>query len=74
VVKALNIGLIIKSSRCKHKMSQSDLALKSGVPQTTISDIEHGANPTWSTVSKLSTALNLKIEDLLVKNKEETLS
>lgn len=46
-------------------MSQSDLAIKSGVPQTTISDIEHGANPTWNTVKKLAIVLDLKIEDFL---------
>jgi len=61
----LNIGIVIKASRHKYKMSQSDLALKSGVPQTTISDIEHGANPTWNTMAKLAKVLDLKTEDLL---------
>lgn len=61
----MNIGIVIKDSRHKYKMSQSDLALKSGVPQTTISDIEHGANPTWNTMAKLAKVLDLKTEDLL---------
>lgn len=64
-MRLLNIGIVIKDSRHKYKMSQSDLALKSGVPQTTISDIEHGANPTWNTMAKLAKVLDLKTEDLL---------
>jgi DNA-binding XRE family transcriptional regulator len=71
VVKKLNVGSVIKSSRYKYQMSQSDLATKSGVPQTTISDIEHGANPTWTTVAKLAEVLDLKIEDLLDKKIKE---
>lgn len=65
MVRVLNIVIVIKASRHKYQMSQSDLALKGGLPQTNISYIEHGANPTWNTMAKLAKVLDLKTEDLL---------
>ena len=47
-------------------MSQSGLAVASGLPETSISRVENGkSNATLSTVSKLSSALRVKPSDLL---------
>lgn len=62
---------LIKTYRDKRGLSQVSLADKSGVPQTTISTIEHGANPSWEIMKKLALALNITVDDLMgteVKN------
>lgn len=64
-MRLLNIGIVIKASRHKYQMSQSDLGLKGGLLQTNISDIEHGADPTWNKMAKLAKVLDLKTGDLL---------
>lgn len=64
--------LRIRELRQKLSLSQSALADRSGVPQTTISAIENGTQPKANTLAKLSQALNVSMEDLL-KNDDSTL-
>ncbi|WP_125579186.1 helix-turn-helix domain-containing protein [Lacticaseibacillus suibinensis] len=67
----MKAGELIKYYRDKTAMSQTSLAIKSGVSQTTISAIEHGTDPTWENMKKLALALNITVDDLMgteVKN------
>lgn len=67
----MRAGELIKKYRDKRGMSQLGLSMASGVPQATISDIEHGANPQWETMKKLALTLNITVNDLMgteVKN------
>jgi transcriptional regulator with XRE-family HTH domain len=47
-------------------LTQEQLADRSGVPQTTISDVETGriGNPSWDVVHRLSSALGVEPKDL----------
>lgn len=51
--------------RDKQRLSQTDLAVKSGVKQSTISSIERGVDPTGRTLRKLAQALNVTTDELL---------
>ena len=61
----MTIGQLIIKYRTQLGMSQLALATQSGVPQATISDIEHGADPHWETMKKLAITLNISVGDLL---------
>lgn len=56
--------------RLKRKLTQRDLAKKSGVSYNTIIKIERGAipNPKIETVVKLAKALKTSIDSLILKN------
>lgn len=43
-------------------LSQAELAIRAGVPQSTVNRIEHGANTSFDTMSKLAFALGKKLE------------
>ena len=56
------IGSIIKEKRRKQKMTQSELAAKSGIQQASISKIESGnSNMTIHQLKRIVDALGLKI-------------
>lgn len=59
------IGENLKYFREKQGMTQTKLADVSGVPQTTISTIEHGATPNVRITNKLAIALSISIVQLL---------
>ncbi|AJO74739.1 transcriptional regulator [Lactiplantibacillus plantarum] len=59
--------LRIRELRQKLGLSQSALADKSGVPQTTISAIESGTNLTYETAKKLARALGVSTDELSVE-------
>lgn len=63
----------IKLLRDKHKMTIKELSVKSGVGQSTISDIETGKakNPRMETLQKLANVFNVDVGSLL--NTEEKL-
>lgn len=56
--------LKIRELRQAMGLSQSALADRSGVPQTTISAIESGTNLTYETAKKLSRALGVTTDEL----------
>lgn len=60
----------IKEIREKRCMSQDELALKSGISRTTISNLENGniVNTTALTISKIAKALNVKVSDIFFEN------
>lgn len=64
-----SVGKNLKWFREKQGWTQTKLADTSGVPQTTISTIEHGATPNVAITNKLAIALNISITQLL--NSEE---
>lgn len=63
---------IMKTYRKKSRMTQSDIAEKTGIPQTTISRWENSqGEPTLSDAYKLATALNVTVNDLLEDTEPE---
>jgi transcriptional regulator with XRE-family HTH domain len=56
----------IREKRLEKGWTQLELAEKSGVPQTTISQIESGNRryPTHENIKKIAKALEIKIEEL----------
>ncbi len=62
----LKLGYKIKFERGKRKMSQLDLALKTGLTTRSISRIECGMiDPKLSTLQRISSALEIDIIELL---------
>ena len=62
----------LKEKREQERMSQLDLAYKSGVSSNMITYIETGkSSPTLSTLLKLTNALNLNPADLFIQTEEE---
>ena len=53
--------MTLRTARTKAGLTQEELAEKSGVEQTTISNLETGRvqSPQWDTVAKLADALGL---------------
>ncbi len=56
--------LKLRELRNKRGFSQTDLADKSGVPQTTISAIEKSNKLTYETAKKLARALGVSTDEL----------
>lgn len=56
----------IKELRDTNRMSQDELATRSGVSRAIISNLETGTrgNPTMETLSKIATALGVCVADL----------
>lgn len=62
----LKLGYKIKYERGKNKISQMELALKTGLTTRTVSRIECGnIDPKLSTLMRIADALELKLTDLL---------
>lgn len=62
----LKLGYKIKFERGKQKISQLELALKTGLTTRTVSRIECGTiDPKLSTLTRIADALGIKITDLL---------
>ena len=57
----MDFGKLIKETRESKKMSLRELAEKSGVKGTTISNWEHGFIPTIDKLDKVLTALQITI-------------
>lgn len=64
-MKFLMVGERLKQIREKKGLNQVQLAELSGLAQSTISTIEHGATPNIQIANKLAKALNVEIEDFL---------
>lgn len=56
----------VKRIRIRRKMTLEDLAEASGVPVSTISDIERGAEPRVSTAIRIAKALKTPVEQIWV--------
>ncbi|MBR1424901.1 helix-turn-helix transcriptional regulator [bacterium] len=62
----LKLGYKIKYERVKKNLSQLDLSLKTGLTTRTLSRIECGViDPKYSTLVKISFALEMPLTDLL---------
>lgn len=60
------LGNKIRKIRLGKKMSQEDLAFKSGLHRTYISDIERGArNVSIKNIEKIAKALNASLKELM---------
>ncbi len=60
---SIKLGLQFRDARVKQGLTQVELSEKSGVSQADISRIERGAgNPTESTLHRLATALEHRLE------------
>jgi DNA phosphorothioation-dependent restriction protein DptG len=59
----MNVGTAIKKIRCEKNFSQGELASKSGIAQTTISQIEQdNRKPSSKNLKKICKALNIPEE------------
>ena len=67
----MNIGEFLRNLREKNNLTLKDLADKSGVGPSTISDIETGTstNPRMGTLKKLADALDISVNDFFYENK-----
>jgi transcriptional regulator with XRE-family HTH domain len=63
----------IREKRLKNKWSQCYLAQISGVPQSTISQIESGLRPypRFESMKKLAEALEIQLEDILLPSRKQ---
>ena len=60
------LGQKIRDLRKQAKLSQEELAAKSKLDLTSISEIESGLrNPSLKTLNKIASALKVKIDELL---------
>jgi transcriptional regulator with XRE-family HTH domain len=57
----------IKKFRKQHKVSQEELAKKSGITYSTLIKIESGTNknPTLETISKIASAFGISLDQLV---------
>jgi len=63
---ASNLGANLKHVRQKRGLTQGEIAKLSGLPRSTIANLETGAcNPTLSVLARLGSALQLSLEELL---------
>jgi len=61
----VHFGLVVKSLRLEQKLSQEELAHRSGLHRTYITDVEHGSrNISLESISKIARALGISIADL----------
>jgi len=71
----MDIGKQLRAVREGHHILQKDLAMRAGLDKSYISKLERGlADPTFSTLSKISKAYNLSVPHLLTYGNEETFS
>ena len=56
----------VKKYRMASRLTLSDLAEKSGVPISTIADIEHGSEPRVFTALLIARALKVPVEKLWI--------
>jgi len=69
-----SFGKNLKKFRKENKMSQGDLAKKLDVRQTTISNYENDLRfPNADLLNKISIALNVSLDDLIMRDSKETL-
>jgi len=62
----------VRSLRRRQNMSQEQLALRAGMPRSTVTNIESGgANPSLSNLALLSTALGVGLEEILSRPRSE---
>lgn len=62
----LSFAKVLKSMRIMRKMSQEELAFRSGLDRTYISMLERGVHqPTITTLFALSKALNIKSSEMI---------
>lgn len=66
------LGINIKKYRLNLNLSQEELAFRSGLHRTYLSDVERGnRNLSINSLGKIATALNLDTYELLKENKNE---
>ncbi len=66
--KELRLGIRLSSLRKRKKMTLDDLSNKSGVSKSILSQIERDlSNPTVTTISRISKALDEKLSDFFLK-------
>lgn len=63
----------LRKMRLVKNITQQELAVRSGIPQGVISDIESGAtrNPRFDTVVKLANALGMSVSDFVTADERE---
>ncbi len=71
----MDIGKQLRLVREGHQILQKDLAARAGLDKSYISKLERGqADPTFTTLTKISKAYNLSVAHLLNYGSKETFS
>lgn len=71
----MEIGDHLRTVREAHHLLQKDLADRAGLDRSYVSKLERGlADPTYSTLSKISSAYGLSVGHLLIYGNEERFS
>ena len=64
----LGLGAALREFRVVQQLSQEDLAHRAALHPTWISHLESGReNPSWATVRRLASALNITLADLAAR-------
>jgi transcriptional regulator with XRE-family HTH domain len=64
----LGLGAALREFRVKQGLSQEDLAHRASLHPTWVSHLESGReNPSWATVRRLATALNITLAELAAR-------
>lgn len=65
VRRHINLLMDLRTIRLKRKLTQAQLAAKSGVDQATVSNLEAGkTSPSWETAYRIAKALGVKPQDI----------
>jgi len=68
----INVGLSIKNIRIQKKISLKDVAAKSGISSSMLSQIEKGnANPSLNTIKSVANVLNIPLFKLFLENTDQ---
>jgi len=70
--KKINVGLAIKNIRIKKKISLKEVAARSGISSSMLSQIEKGnANPSLNTIKSVANVLNIPLFKLFLENTDQ---
>lgn len=67
------IGELLKEERIKLKLTQKQLAEKSGISYVSINRIENGSNPRLSVIKKIFNAMDKNFK-IIIKDKKNSIN
>jgi Predicted transcription factor, homolog of eukaryotic MBF1 len=66
------LGAAVKQLREEQGLFQAEVAAKTGLHASYVSDIENGKrNPTWTVLSQFAKAFNIKLSELVQRAEQQ---